>query len=321
MLRLRWRSLAESLVLLAIFSICHAGRPRNLIENVIYHGAAVSPRTARSQGGIFPEPYSKAKPADLSLYSYLNESETGSLRASQYISTTTSLEAAFAQVASHVTADSSAIGYIYHLHPAANLIDVGESLGHIFEPSQAAKCELAALGGIRWNQVLGYSKVKGSDKRPVSELNYVANPDYDATYDRDTASGGQPQLAGFPEWHEALTKEPWKSLKSEGLSIETHAFEFIASLGAANRWKKHKSPLIASAYRVQHALSMVSHNASQVSQAFTEAHDAKNAEAAKGPAAVANTALKDTAKWTRQLAKIVDKHGWMNLEPFDKARS
>lgn len=100
---------------------------------------------------------------------------------------------------------------------------------------------------MRWDQVESYWKVpKGfqedenlgtfedTDYRAVSSQ-FIRSADYDEKrYAHDVASTGQPQLAGFPEGHQALLEKPWSDLASK--SIQYYAKKFMTSIGTPNGW-------------------------------------------------------------------------------------
>lgn len=116
----------------------------------------------------------------------------------------------------------------------------------------AEELEYTAVAGIPWSQVIGYvalsgsynppppCKAAGADQSEFESLsgNYTRNEEYDSKrFDSLTASGPQPQLAGFGlvKGSEGLeAEEPWRSFAEK--PVKDHAIEFMNNNGAAVGW-------------------------------------------------------------------------------------
>ncbi|OPB30017.1 enterotoxin A family protein [Bartonella sp. WD12.1] len=114
--------------------------------------------------------------------------------------------------------------YVYHIRAAPNFIDVNAMLRQYSpHPEQS---ELAALGGIRWGQEV------------VGE--FVRNPDYNhALYGNFPISDPQPQLAGFPYYHEAWHFEPWVAHATCELKSTCSSNKSEQQFGADWFWKSY----------------------------------------------------------------------------------
>ncbi|PHH88875.1 putative enterotoxin [Cordyceps sp. RAO-2017] len=142
-------------------------------------------------------------------------------------------------------------GYIYTIHATPNFIDLTQSLGGIRYNPEAAEREFSALGGIRWDQVVGWNEMPQGQSTPASKAKFVRNKDYNPKYDLYIASPAQPQLAGFPKNHEAWTKEPWRAFSEAngGKSLQEHGLKFMATNGEAVGWTG-RPPLFVSPRKV-----------------------------------------------------------------------
>ncbi|MGJ8517736.1 enterotoxin A family protein [Carnimonas bestiolae] len=174
--------------------------------NLVYRADDVTPAQAKANGGFRPRALNnyptRQPPPDLSLYRHQigGVAEGMDRDNSGYVATTTSLR--FAHIWLQVDDGN---GYIYHIQPTANFVDVNASLGPFsLMPTQQ---EHAALGRIYWEQVRGWQQVSDG----VLGI-YEANPDYNARlYDNMVGAGAVPSLAGFPDNHQAWRMEPWSA--------------------------------------------------------------------------------------------------------------
>ncbi|ATY59294.1 Heat-labile A chain, partial [Cordyceps militaris] len=143
-------------------------------------------------------------------------------------------------------------GFVYVVAPDEKMINVPKTLGEYLSVDFAKESELAAAGQIPFDQIRGWIK-KSTDLRPgdwrtlrehghklngkplTEELKkdlgralseaYVPNPKYNAAkYDKTRASGGRPELAGFPQDSPAWQKAPWKQYKGKKTSESLQAF-------------------------------------------------------------------------------------------------
>jgi cholera enterotoxin subunit A len=156
---------------------------------------------ARGMDGTRPN----QPPPNISLFNHVSDTGTGVGRHdSGYVSTTTSLVLAH----TWVNTNNSGRGYIYFIRPTGNFIDVNGTLGR-YSPF-ASELEYAAMGMIRWQQILGWREVSFGI---LGE--FVDNNDYNPVlYGSSHAGGIEPQLAGFPQGHIAWTQEPWNNFQN-----------------------------------------------------------------------------------------------------------
>ncbi|PMB71142.1 Heat-labile enterotoxin IIB, A chain [Beauveria bassiana] len=201
------------------------GRAKPL-PTVVYRGSGSSPDSVKESGGFVPSLRNESEPVSNTTFG-LQSHHLGERR-TMYTSTTRSvlMGAIFAM-------QSSEGGWVYKIHPTPNMIDLNESG---FEVLIRKEEEFSALGGVRWDQIEAWAKVTYNGLidagmhpddvesligmiepgTPMPPLNFTANPDYDAKkYDGQSASPGQPQLAGDVA---NLAKYNEKSL--EGYAIE-----------------------------------------------------------------------------------------------------
>ncbi|KAK8145674.1 hypothetical protein G3M48_004125 [Beauveria asiatica] len=143
-------------------------------------------------------------------------------------------------------------GYVYVIAPDPKMVNVPETLGE-FMPAQFAKeSELVAVGQIPFDQVRGWIKKSTAIRpgdwlalrehghklsgQPLSEElkkqlgrniadAYTPNKKYNAAkYDKTRASGGRPELAGFPKDSPAWKKAPWKQYQNKKVSESLKEF-------------------------------------------------------------------------------------------------
>lgn len=147
--------LAYSVALLFLIgsNACFAVLPRE-----IYCSVMEDPELVRAADGFLPKGMDGARQNEpipsVSLYNHAMGSETGLARYdSGYVSTTSSLRLA------HIWSNSQFPGtsYIYTIQPTPNFIDVNASLGR-YSPLPGEK-EFAALGQIRWAQIIKWRRV------------------------------------------------------------------------------------------------------------------------------------------------------------------
>ncbi|KAM3496970.1 hypothetical protein MY10362_009661 [Beauveria mimosiformis] len=143
-------------------------------------------------------------------------------------------------------------GYVYVIAPDPKMVNVPETLGEFMPPQFAKEAELVAVGQIPPDQVRGWikksTKIRPGDwlamrehghklrGEPLSEElkkqlggniaeAYTPNPKYNAAkYDKTRASGGRPELAGFPKDSQAWKKAPWKQYQKTKVSESLEKF-------------------------------------------------------------------------------------------------
>lgn len=172
--------------------------------NIVYRSVMEDPSEVKRSGGFLPKGADGTRPnqppVNLSLFNHAIGSSTGLANISSgYVATTSSLTLAHLWVNQNL----SGLGYIYFIQPTGNMIDLNNSLGQ-FAP-HPDEMEYAALGIIRWNQIIGWSQVFFGVMQK-----FVHNSDFNPSLYRFAHAGGDvPELAGFPYDHPAWSMEPW----------------------------------------------------------------------------------------------------------------
>ncbi|KID84437.1 Heat-labile enterotoxin IIA, A chain, partial [Metarhizium majus ARSEF 297] len=163
-----------------------------------------TPDDVRREGGIWARGFqlggltAEQLEAGSSLYAHVNG---GTREHTQYVSTTSSLQAAINFAVRPSPEHAHEPGFLYRIRTNWAMVDVNLSLENIAPfPWQH---EHAVVQGIPWNQIMGWYRITTADVNrilgaddPVSEMGpFTRNPDFhpDATY----PSGAQPQLAGL----------------------------------------------------------------------------------------------------------------------------
>ncbi|MBF1994034.1 heat-labile enterotoxin subunit alpha [Serratia symbiotica] len=194
--------LAYSVALLFLIrsSACFAVLPLE-----VYRSVMEDPELVKAADGFLPKGMDGTRPnqpiPSVSLYNHAMGSETGLARYdSGYVSTTSSLRLA------HIWSNSQFPGtsYIYTIQPTPNFIDVNASLGR-YSPHPGEE-EFAALGPIRWAQIIGWRRVHFN---VMGE--FIRNRDFNRNlYQGMHATESVPELAGFPRSHPAWGQPPWR---------------------------------------------------------------------------------------------------------------
>ena len=195
------RNYAEVLVfcILTLWSsFCH-GQFR------VYRADTRSPEEIQRAGGFLPRGQSVLRTVapNISMWNHANGATNGqSLDNDGYVST-----AADELVAEQFLGSMfGGTGYVYTVAAAPNFIQVAGTLGE-FNPFPN-EVEYAALGGFRWEQVIGWTR----RERNFLQEGFVQNPDYNGRqFDSLQANQGEPRLAGFPNGHAAWLVDPWNA--------------------------------------------------------------------------------------------------------------
>lgn len=173
-------------------------------HQIVYRAALQGPDEVLADGGFLPRGMDGTRPhqppVNISLYNHVGGTGTGMSRHdSGYVSTTRSRDFALRFVQHRL----GGTGWVYAIHVTPNMINAAETLG-TFYPHPEER-ELAALGGIRADQIIGWTRITaGVQGREVrhSGFNY-------RRYAGMTDGGDAPQLAGFPNNHPAWRNPPW----------------------------------------------------------------------------------------------------------------
>ncbi|GKT44955.1 cholera enterotoxin subunit A [Colletotrichum spaethianum] len=186
--------------------------------------------TIQASRGMLPKGLSTVGvvSADISLWNHVHGgSDNFSKDEDGYVSTTSDSNLAANWVKWHFGGN----GYIYRIHSAPNMIDCQVTLGK-YNPYNDEK-EFAALGGIKINQIIGWTPVRNNFKGKEK-----LNPLYRAaTYSNMGNGGAQPQLAAFPPDHEAWAEAPW----SQYSTCRRSAREFFMKKRACSPAKSNQA--------------------------------------------------------------------------------
>lgn len=269
-----------------------SGRPQ-----IVYRGEPTKPTDLKRQGGILPR--MNPPPRDsFRLSSHVSGTQFPyGKRISAYVSTTDDplVTLWFLKDGAEPGAKES---FIYHIHATPNMVDVKSSLGNGYDIPEES--EFAALGGIRWDQIIGWTAVPIdlSDRALVEFAvdplkGFVRNPDYNPKYDKYTTSGAQPSL-------------DWKNdVASQGKTAYNYATEFMDLVGEAVGWTgsfplftapdhaEHQAALRKAIEQAAEAVRQVEDIASEVDGAHREV------EKTKDPMAAWTWAMKASGKWDR----------------------
>ncbi|MFI5987700.1 RICIN domain-containing protein [Streptomyces sp. NPDC051555] len=194
----------------------------------VWHASSLPPDEIARDGAVFPKGLDGTRPdqppPSLSLYLHVQGTPSGASRYdSGYVGTTTDRDYALRRITERFGGN----GYLYRVHATPNFVDVGGSLGGFY--NRASEHEYAAMGGFRFDQVVDWEEISFGAARPGE-----SNAAYDGDRYRGLrASGGQPQLAGFPAGHAAWAREPWRHYAGCGSAAASHARVARTAAGAA----------------------------------------------------------------------------------------
>lgn len=226
--------------------------------------------------------------------------------------------------------------WVYWIRSTPNFIDVRETLG--VYAVDLFNQEFAALGGFRWEQVLGWIELQTSTamqdqlkdygrsaaiklERFIQTKEFFHNADYNPTYDRGKTSGAVPQLAGFPEGHLAWERFPWHQYADLAeYTLEQRTSAFMESIKAGVRWRGEfplfervdlSTKALAKVIRASEAAKQASAAALGEEKMIVAAHKAMKAEQESARAQV----------WLKRLARVFSDHSFLTFEAFFQAES
>ncbi|KAK2593108.1 hypothetical protein QQS21_009198 [Conoideocrella luteorostrata] len=146
--------------------------------------------------------------------------------------------------------------YLYEIHATPNFIDTFTTLGGSKTTSTGApyllhkaEREFLATGGIKWDQVIGYTPLPDGRDTGKKDRKQRLNQDYNKVYDKFKAGGPQYDLADFPDKHEAWANKPWSEFK--GVDIKESGLKFADKSGEAVGLKRN-TPIL---FDVKHTTS------------------------------------------------------------------
>ncbi|ENN89931.1 CtxA-like, cholera toxin A subunit [Bartonella bovis] len=228
------KTILKSFISLMIFIFSCSAFADNI--KTVYRSTKSEPKDVKIAGGFYPrcldESWINEPPPNIDLWDHvLTMFPTG--LGNGYVSTTISQEFAMEWIDLNLNKN----GYVYHIKPTPNFVDVNESLGE-YSP-YAIEEEVSALGVIRWNQIIGWQKVRdGKADR------FIPNPDYnERLYGGFSSSGAQPQLASFPIDHVAWTEHPWIEFANCTSIASCSPIKSAQEFGEEFFWKAHYSIL------------------------------------------------------------------------------
>ncbi|RDA93517.1 putative heat-labile enterotoxin [Ophiocordyceps camponoti-saundersi (nom. inval.)] len=184
-------------------------------DNIVYRADTITPAELRKRDGFWPQgmtPSPQAYPlaANVSLYRHAEESiEVNNRDSWGFIQTTSRFELAL----NWMNVRDLLPGYVYAIHATPNFVNVHQSLKEY--DMRKEEGEYAALGSIRYDQVMAWRRIQVNPVQPTVPLvgPVEVNPMYDeAMYGNETWGGAAYELAGFPDdTYEAVAKglEPW----------------------------------------------------------------------------------------------------------------
>lgn len=199
----------------------------------VYRADMGRPEAIKADHGFIPRGMDGSRPnqppPNINLWNHVQGAATGMARYdSGYVSTTRSRGFAINWVRDHLNNN----GYVYHIDPTPNFIDVNATLGG-YSPHRE-ELEFAALGIIHWSQIIGWERV---DRNGVGV--FVPNPDYSsALYSSIHHAGAQPQLAGFPSGHPAWSMEPWRQFANCGSGLRSPCQPLSTAQQIGEKWFK-----------------------------------------------------------------------------------
>lgn len=325
-------TVAQLGVWLLLTGICHSSPVATESQvTIVYRGDLREPRSIRFQGGFFPTcPTDKMEARHYSVWNHA----IGGLKNHEtlYVPTSSDKSVALEYVAKKAKGwfrnnggrTSADAGYIYHIQPTRNFIDVVKTITTRYDAYLAWEKEYAALGGVRWAQVRGWTVVPLGSETPLEKLEYVANSDYDTAFDKCVASQGVPQLAGFPreaDWYPGAklwNEQPWAKYKDKRL--DEAAKEFMASVGNEVKWRGD-FPLMRPASSAPHLVQEAREAVGRAYRAFHKVHEASGTDKAAASAAVAegDKAVQDALDLALKVIDVVEEHSYLSLDLVDEA--
>ncbi|KXH31960.1 cholera enterotoxin subunit A2 [Colletotrichum simmondsii] len=173
----------------------------------LYRADSRNYATIQASKGFLPKGQSTFGVAapDTSLWNHVKGAPSGASKDEDgYVSTTSDPKLAESWVSRFLGGN----GFIYRIHSAPNMIDCQATLQK-YNP-YPEEAEFAALGGIKDNQIIGWTPVRGGVKGK-EEL----NPFYSRNIYSNMGTGGaQYKLAAFPPNHQAWGEAPWSQFAS-----------------------------------------------------------------------------------------------------------
>lgn len=146
----------------------------------------------------------------------------------QYVSTSRSPYIAFGHASQFtLTLKDGKNIYLYKIHQDRKMVDVKSTLSRWGDEHFNFEEELAAIGGVPFDQIMGWIEVRLDNIRQIFNANkeirddapLTLNPKYnERKYSKRVSSGSQPQLAGFPRESPAWEDEQFRMYKSKSAS-------------------------------------------------------------------------------------------------------
>ncbi|RCI12078.1 hypothetical protein L249_0735 [Ophiocordyceps polyrhachis-furcata BCC 54312] len=209
-------------------------------QEPVYRVDWTKPEDIKRLGGFRPAEIDLAK-ADFSVYNHARDNSPGSA----YVSTSKVRTAAESFAVSPSASDKLGgtnwkPAYLYEIQlmrdkPTPNFVDTVDTLGKYATRLNLNEQEVLAAGGVRWDQVKGYTFLPKGKDTPQNERVYIVNDDYDKKFDKLTHSGGQTHLIGLPDG-EQIPDRGGLTTRVRGISPEQlrdNGLAFIDKTGEA----------------------------------------------------------------------------------------
>lgn len=177
----------------------------------VWRGDTRDPTSMRAAGVFAPRGASRLLEImpNISLWNHANGADSGGSQDDDgYVSTTSNETVAVGFLNDFFGGN----GYVYEIAATGNFINVAGSLEE-YEPFPDER-EYAALGGFQWDQVIRWTRyVDGvADSAGLQD-----NTEYDeVVYQTLRPTDAAPELAGFPDNHEAWSISPWSAFALGG---------------------------------------------------------------------------------------------------------
>ncbi|PHH61272.1 putative enterotoxin [Ophiocordyceps australis] len=305
-------SVSTALLWSLCFTPTHCGPPSQQRPPAeVWRGDKASPADIRSRGGFLPQNPTMQDDGAFSIFRHMGgESKVGApSRNSPYVPSSIRQD-----VAETFVRDKN--GYIYKIHATPNFIDIWHTLTGEFYLERYER-EYAALGGIRWDQIMGWIHLPNGNTTPQKNRKFTANPEYNHKYDEYCSSGGQPQLAGFPPRHEAWSLEMFKKFKGQK-SLGQYAMDFMAENGAIVGWRGH-APLFYMPVRAKQGVAEAFKAAQDAVRATEKAMNGQDLESVSIESAKARLAAGRAYRAAQKVAETIDNQPFLKRKLFDEA--
>ncbi|PHH65031.1 putative enterotoxin [Ophiocordyceps australis] len=202
--------------------------PPEKVQKIVYRGDTRPPNViagyvenGKPRPGFYPKPGPEV-PAKYNLLSHVQ----GNIDNTAYVSTTSDI-----QRAKLYASPQGQRGYIYKIEASTTFVDVNRSLRI---PKYWGNLEFAAMKGIPYSQVIGYTQVTDDVTRllelnKAQDIKFTENKQYKPLPKPLKGSTTRSELAVFPKGHKALELQPWKDFKNTNNGADVVFKKIVAS--------------------------------------------------------------------------------------------